>query len=329
MKKCFVVMPFKNELEPVYEKILRATHENMHTIRADDFYQNGNIMKDVIQKIYLSDIIIADLSARNANVFYELGITHAWRKRCIMITQSNNDTPFDLQAYRIVQYDLNNLNEFYYNLKDVIRMTIESEYISNPAIDNIPDKNTDTNETISNEMLSSIGLERTFQASNKTLETTINEAQTRYQFLGISAQFVSTADNFRDVLHSKRGCKFQFLLLNPSIQNRGTKIHSKREDRPVASLCELIRTTKNLIESFKNDYELDVEFRYYSDIPDFRLVILNNNTCYVGYYGCEGKEGVQLPQMLFKRNDVGIFTAFSTLWENRWESAIIPESDSE
>lgn len=84
---------FKEEFEDKYT----FTH-------AGDLDNQQNILKDIVQGIYCSDIVVADLSGLNPNVFYELGIAHTMNKKVIIITQSIDELPFDLQQYRANEY---------------------------------------------------------------------------------------------------------------------------------------------------------------------------------------------------------------------------------
>jgi len=56
--------------------------------------------------IQQSRLCIADLTGRNPNVLYELGIAQTLGKPCILLTQDINDVPFDIRQYRVIQYDL-------------------------------------------------------------------------------------------------------------------------------------------------------------------------------------------------------------------------------
>ena len=62
-------------------------------------------MRDIIEMIEKSDLIIADLTSSNPNVYYELGIAHAFGKPVIHLVQSPvEDVPFDLRSYRLITY---------------------------------------------------------------------------------------------------------------------------------------------------------------------------------------------------------------------------------
>ena len=103
----FVLMPLGEEFSPVYTDFIKPVLEEagFGVQRADDIQSTQNILRDVFEAIVTSDLVIADLTGANANVFYELGFAHAARKPVILLTQTIGDVPFDLQAYRIVAYD--------------------------------------------------------------------------------------------------------------------------------------------------------------------------------------------------------------------------------
>ena len=64
----------------------------------------GNDIWDYTQR---AKILLADLTGKNANVFYELGLAHAAGKPVILVTGSIDDVPFDLRALRVIEYDKN------------------------------------------------------------------------------------------------------------------------------------------------------------------------------------------------------------------------------
>ena len=66
----------------------------------------GNIREDMFHLLLTADLVVADMSIHNANVFYELGIRHALRdKRTFLIRAPVDDTPFDLLTDRYLRYD--------------------------------------------------------------------------------------------------------------------------------------------------------------------------------------------------------------------------------
>ena len=105
-RSAFVIMPFDEEFEAVYTDFIKNVLEGagLNVDRADDIESQQNILRDIVEQIDKSDLIIADLTGVNPNVFYELGIAHAFRKPVILLTQSIDEVPFDLKSYRLLEY---------------------------------------------------------------------------------------------------------------------------------------------------------------------------------------------------------------------------------
>jgi hypothetical protein len=108
-KKCFVLMPFGQSLKEIYTDIYVPTcaERAIKCWRVDELARPGSITRDIIEGILDSDLIIADLTGKNANVFYELGIAHALGNKTIMTSQRTEDVPFDIANYRVLLYDHN------------------------------------------------------------------------------------------------------------------------------------------------------------------------------------------------------------------------------
>ena len=107
-RRAFVIMPFSNEFDPVYHQLIKPSFEEagFRVDRADDIVSQRNILKDVIDGIHKADVIVADVTGSNPNVYYELGVAHGLKKNVILLTQSKKDIPFDLKSYRHVEYDV-------------------------------------------------------------------------------------------------------------------------------------------------------------------------------------------------------------------------------
>src|SRR5215207_11731517 len=70
-----------------------------------DIVESGNIRVDMFRRLLTADLVVADLSIHNANVFYELGIRHALREHGTFMLRSDGDAyPFDLQPDRYFVY---------------------------------------------------------------------------------------------------------------------------------------------------------------------------------------------------------------------------------
>lgn len=103
-----IMMPFSRDFTEVYSTIKESCKNvGVRCQRVDDIWKNSTIIQDIFELIYISSIVIADLSGKNPNVFYEIGIAHTLGKTVIPIVQNFDDIPFDLQHHRALTY-LNN-----------------------------------------------------------------------------------------------------------------------------------------------------------------------------------------------------------------------------
>jgi hypothetical protein len=106
-EKCFVIMPFGGYFDTYYDDVYIPAIEaaGLEPRRADDIFRPSPIINDIWELTKEAKIILADLSKRNANVFYELGMAHALSKPAILVTESLADVPFDLQSLRVLVYN--------------------------------------------------------------------------------------------------------------------------------------------------------------------------------------------------------------------------------
>jgi hypothetical protein len=102
----FVIMPFSHEFDDIYKFGIKeaANGCNVKAERLDEQLFGEGMLERVYRQIDVADFIIADLSDRNANVFYELGYAHAKDKTCILLTKDAFDIPFDLKHKRHIVY---------------------------------------------------------------------------------------------------------------------------------------------------------------------------------------------------------------------------------
>lgn len=107
---CFVMMPFGEPLGSYYQSIYvpAIKKAGMHPVRADDdLFGTGKIIDQVWRGITESKVLVAELTTRNPNVFYELGLAHALQKPVVLVSSNEGDVPFDLQHIRVIYYDVN------------------------------------------------------------------------------------------------------------------------------------------------------------------------------------------------------------------------------
>jgi hypothetical protein len=107
---CFVMMPFSDPIGKYYDDLYKPAIERakLKADRADsDIYGTGKIVEQIWKGINSARVLLAELTGRNANVLYELGLAHALHKPVILICSKANaeDVPFDLRHVRVVYYD--------------------------------------------------------------------------------------------------------------------------------------------------------------------------------------------------------------------------------
>ena len=99
-------MPFAQAFDDAYHLAIKPACDRAgaYAERVDEQIFTGNILERVYNQISKADLLVADMSHHNANVFYEVGYAHALGKPTILITQSAEDIPFDLKHYPHVVY---------------------------------------------------------------------------------------------------------------------------------------------------------------------------------------------------------------------------------
>ena len=106
----FIVMQFSSPYNEVYSDVIRKLCEEsgIDPVRADEIYGPGIIIKDVVDRIAKSQVVIADISPTNPNVYFEVGYALALGKPIVLLAQRrvpDAPLPFDLSAFRVLFYD--------------------------------------------------------------------------------------------------------------------------------------------------------------------------------------------------------------------------------
>ncbi len=105
--RVFVVMPFSTELDDLYYLGIRKAVQEIggSCERADELQYTGGVVEKIYASVRLADILIAEVSDPNPNVYYEVGFAHALEKPVILLTQDVKKTPFDLRGQNHVIYE--------------------------------------------------------------------------------------------------------------------------------------------------------------------------------------------------------------------------------
>lgn len=104
----FVLTPFHDDLLDEFMVVSQVGQElGFKVNRGDERASQGDIFPQLLKLMVTAKVVIANISGRNPNVFYELGIAHALDRSVVLLAHSGTDVPFDVQSKRIVFYKSN------------------------------------------------------------------------------------------------------------------------------------------------------------------------------------------------------------------------------
>lgn len=139
-KECFIIMPIGDPSEyptghfrRVYEDIIIPSCDNsgFKAVRADDVKETNLIHLDLLQKLIEAPIAICDLSTRNPNVLFELGIRQAFDKPVVLIQEKGTEKIFDIAPLRYLEYSkdmkYHDVLQTQDDLKEMIEATVKAE----------------------------------------------------------------------------------------------------------------------------------------------------------------------------------------------------------
>lgn len=105
--KSFVLMPFDKKYEDLYNNFIKKLlgEVGFEVKRADEIFGTRPIIQDIVENIQKNRLVVAFVTEKNPNVFYEIGIAHTLNKDVIILTDDVNKLPFDIRHLRCIQYD--------------------------------------------------------------------------------------------------------------------------------------------------------------------------------------------------------------------------------
>lgn len=132
----FVLIPFRTPFTEIFADHIQKVVSEFGLIarKADDIFAPREIMEDIWEQINRARFIIADLTGKNPNVFYEIGIAHTIGKEVILIAQSEEDVPFDLRHIRYFRYEHTprGMQSFENDLRRTIAELLSADSIADP-----------------------------------------------------------------------------------------------------------------------------------------------------------------------------------------------------
>ncbi|MFZ0970618.1 MAG: tetratricopeptide repeat-containing protein [Solirubrobacteraceae bacterium] len=149
--RAFIVRPFGTQqgidFNRVSDRLISPVLERLNIVggTTEVIAWAGNIRVDMFERLALADIVIADISIHNANVFYELGIRHSLRPRTTILIRARAKTrpeatevPFDLKTDRYLEYDADKPDEAQPLLADALEQSLAARHDDSPVFLLVP-----------------------------------------------------------------------------------------------------------------------------------------------------------------------------------------------
>ena len=128
-RRCFVIMPFRDDLNYFYlylHDYLKNNH-NIHCERGDHKVLPIPLLEKIKIGLQEADVIVADITGNRPNVFYELGLSDAYGKKVVLITQ-DEDIPSDIRHLEFIRYSLGHHLEFLNKLDNALHHVFVERY---------------------------------------------------------------------------------------------------------------------------------------------------------------------------------------------------------
>jgi hypothetical protein len=126
---CFVVTPFRPELNFFYLYVKKYLEDKykIRVERGDSNVLTKELMQKISDQISAASFLIADVTASNANVFFELGMAYVTNKPVIFLSQdAPREAPVDIRQFEFIQYDLGRHEDFLAKLDNAVRNVLGS-----------------------------------------------------------------------------------------------------------------------------------------------------------------------------------------------------------
>ena len=134
MKKCFVVSPIgqdgsdiRSNADKLFKYVIKPVCEacDFEAVRVDQLNDANSITQTILEQLDSADLVIADMTGHNPNVFYEMGYRARTKRPMIHLKKKGESLPFDVNTIRTLEYDLTDLDSVE-EVKDRLKKTIES-----------------------------------------------------------------------------------------------------------------------------------------------------------------------------------------------------------
>lgn len=277
--KCFVISPFGRPFDEYYQNIIvpAARSVGLDVLRADEIYNVHPIMDDIVRGIVNTDVIIAEVTRRNPNVNYELGMAHALGKPVVIISQSVDDIPFDYKHVRAILYDTER-STWASSLGEKLTTTLQA-IIKNPRQNFLHKALEEFHKDFAR---GDTPFLRSREQTPNFLGRTSDSIRDIF-IAGPTLMFATyTQSFFRDIV--QRGGYVKFLLPDPALSGPallGLRAHWHHGVDEFEEFLRELRKSLTAIESFKRSIRPDAagsfEVRYLECSPTLSLLMVNED----------------------------------------------------
>ncbi|WP_394543166.1 hypothetical protein [Klebsiella quasipneumoniae] len=267
-RTCFVIMPIADmagydsrHFDRVYNHLIKPACDTagFKTVRADEVNNSNLIVLDILKRIVESDIAICDLSGRNPNVMYELGLRQAFNKKTVLIKDDRTISPFDVQAFRYCEYDSSlRIDNAFNNIKSLEKAIISTF-------------EADTNDVNSIVQLlriepAKVGEKTQLSKQDTLIYETLNQILNK---IDAPTKIVGNSNTFKYKIRSKR--LIEQLKLNRTDELIGKSYMNERTLVILGTLESVESINGELLFVFR--YGKDAHFKYPESHPEFEDIV--------------------------------------------------------
>jgi hypothetical protein len=308
-KKCFVLMPFSGPFDQYYKNVLvpGIKDAGYEPVRADEIYGTRPIIEDIFNGIREASALVADVTNKNPNVNYELGIAHALERPVVIISQRIEDIPFDYRHIRAIIYDTKQ-TDWYRKLKADITKTL---------------KEIKRGKTKVVSSTSPLGIKKVYKdRGDLRLSEYLYESEpgSEINILGVALNDLTNAIMRAPIKQKlEQNCRFRILWLNPNSKFGKQRASEENWDyrkwqTNLKSQTDALNTLPTLVEPFLRK---NMALSQY-DAPPTYFIFMTTKVLIVGFY-LRGKFGAASHHLEI---DIGssLATEFLNHFKSVWES---------
>lgn len=277
-RSCFFITPIGNKGSETYRNTEGLLDSIINPVMKDLNYsvevahkisETGSINNQIIDRIVKSDLIIANLTELNPNVFYELGLSHAIGKQVIIIAQQGTKLPFDIIKERTIFYDndIAGVHSLTIELKTMVNGIDYIENAKNPFYDairvnQINDKVSKTESEVDDESILQILLEEITDLKKQfSYQLNRNLKKNRILHDEASAVMTITFDTTDELTEFKISKEFNSLIKFIDVMY-GAEAKVNRKTRSIEIYVRIRNGNYNEIEEFLIDLMSEKKYNF-------------------------------------------------------------------